>query len=66
MISQIATADAGNEVIECALVAEFNQTFGYDLLWPLDDFTAENAAQIAELRGKPDLARSIRQAFGVK
>jgi hypothetical protein len=58
-------AGARREAEQRLAVAEFNQVFGYDLRWPLDEFAARNAAEIAHLRGRAELAQLLREAFSV-
>lgn len=52
-----------------AAVARFNASLvdagQTQLLWPLDDFSAASAAEIAEMRGRPDLAELIRQEWSL-
>lgn len=44
-------------------VEEFNRLFEYDLRLPVDVKTLESAAMIAELRGQPALAASLRSTL---
>jgi len=44
-------------------VNAFNEAFGYELKYPLDDFDVENAIEIAVGHGREDIAKQIREAW---
>jgi hypothetical protein len=46
-----------------AAVDAFNVAMNYNLMLPLSDFEARNAAEIAEFWGKKDVGQQIREAW---
>jgi hypothetical protein len=44
-------------------VDAFNVAMNYNLMLPLSDFEARNAAEIAEFWGKKDVGHKIREAW---